>query len=278
MSTLVEKGVKQEQSTITAGQNVVVWGSSGSGKSVLAVNIASELSDLGHSVLLIDADSKQPSLAALMGIVSPGPGITALLRLARQSRLDRSELLRLSEQVQLESSSIWLVPGMNNPERWSELDAQSLTWLASFTAGEFDYVVWDVASDLDPNVLGGTFDQARNQASISLLGLADHLLAIFAADAVGINRFLFDVRAVGRPFTAVANRVRPQALGKNPERKVVDSLYEIAQISVEHLIPADDGFDEQLRTIRPLMLQSRKSKARERIRKLAQDIIANRSG
>jgi len=135
-------------------------------------------------------------------------------------------------------------------------------------------VVWDVASYLDPEVSGGVLEQRRNQAALSLLGLADEVVGIFQADPVGINRFLFDVRLVGRDIHPVANRVRTQALGRNPERQIRDTLYELAKIEVAHLIPEDEGFDQQLRTTTPLIAQGGKSKARERIRQLAQELIA----
>lgn len=278
MTTLVDVKAPQLAPVGTRGENVVVWGSAGSGKSMLAINLSCELSDLGQSVMLVDADSYHPSQAAIAGLTAPGPGITAMLRLERSGRLDGAEIDRLSRELNFGSGMVCLVPGMNNPGRWAELEPGSLMELAGKLAASHDFVVWDVASQLDPAVQGGPLEQQRNQASLTLLTVAEQVLGTFTADPLGINRFLFDVRLAGRPFTAVANRVRPAALGRNPERQIRDTLFELAKIEVEHLIPEDSGFDEQLRTTAPLLAQGRKSKARERIRQLAQELITSRSG
>ena len=261
-----------------AGRHVAVWGSSGSGKSSVAVNLSCELADLGHTVLLIDADSYHPSLAALLGVVSPGPGITALLRLARANRLTVEELHRLGHEVNLGSRGLWLVTGMNNPSRWPELDSEALIGLANFAQAQFDFVVWDIATHLEQDSIGGPSGQMRNQASSTILSLAEVVLGLFLADPVGINRFLFDSRLVGREFMAVGNRVRPTVLGRKPERQILDGLYQLAKLKVEQLISEDQGFDEQLRTIKPLMLQPKKPRAREQIRQLAHEIIDRASG
>jgi Mrp family chromosome partitioning ATPase len=67
-----------------AGKVVTVWGSAGSGKTLLAINLAFQLAEANRSVALLDLDTKRPSIAASLGIVEPGAGITALARLARQ--------------------------------------------------------------------------------------------------------------------------------------------------------------------------------------------------
>lgn len=271
--TLRSTDAKGTVPRVAGGRQIVCWGSAGSGKSAISVNLAAELVDLGQRVLLVDADSYHPSLAAMLGVVDPGPGITAVLRLVRSERFDFDELTRLGHKIELERKSMWLITGMNNPARWPELDANSLAALAAFAAQSFDFVVWDVAAELETGVVGGQFGEERNIAGATLVGLADEVIGLFSADPVGINRFLFDVRCVGRDFIPIANRVRSSVLGRQPERQLRDALFQLARINLLHEIPEDPGFDEMLKSIRPLSLQGNRSKAREVVRQLAQQLI-----
>lgn len=272
-SIATQTRIEEPAMKATAALHIACWGSSGSGKSSVAVNLACELADLGQRVLLVDADSHRPSLAAMLGITNPGPGITALLRLIRAGRFDLEELKRLGHQIELGSKSLWLVTGMNSPARWPELDAASLSALATGASEYFDVLVWDLASDLELGVVGGDFGGERNIATNCILGFASHSLGLFAADPVGINRFLFDIRSVGRDIIPVANRVRSTVLGRNPERQLRDALFQLSRIKLEHEIVEEAGFDEMLKNVRPLMLQANRSKARETIRQIAQQIL-----
>jgi MinD-like ATPase involved in chromosome partitioning or flagellar assembly len=267
-----------ETHSALAARNIVCWGSSGSGKSSLAVNLACELADMGQLVLLVDGDSYQPSLAAMLAINSPGPGITAALRLVRAGRFDFAELERLGHKIELNQKSLRLISGMNNPARWSELDSSALAAFTSQVAAWFDFVVWDIASHLESGVVGGELGAERNAASNTIIGLADSVLATFLADPVGINRFLFDIRCIGRDYIPIANRVRSSVLGRQPERQLRDALFQLARVKLNFEIPEDQGFDEMLKNVRPLMLQSNRSKARETIRQLAQELMDMQNG
>lgn len=277
-TTILQTSDSAQPSTRLAAKNIACWGSSGSGKSSLAVNLACELADMGQRVLLVDADSTQPSLAALLAIRSPGPGITAALRLVRAGRFDLSELERLGHKVELNQKSLQLITGMNNPARWAELDSAALAAFAQQSANWFDFVIWDIASNLESGVVGGELGAERNAAANTIIGIADTVLATFLADPVGINRFLFDIRCIGREFIPIANRVRSAVLGRQPERQLRDALFQLARVKLNHEIPDDQGFDEMLKNVRPLMLQSNRSRARESIRQLAQELMDIQNG
>lgn len=279
MTSTVMQAVQAPQTqSALAARNIVCWGSSGSGKSSLAVNLACELTDMGQRVLLVDSDSYQPSLAALLAIKSPGPGITAALRLVRAGRFDFAELERLGHKIELNQKFLWLISGMNSPARWAELDAGALAAFASGVASWFDFVIWDIATPLESGVVGGELGAERNAASNSIIGFSDTVLATFLADPVGINRFLFDIRCIGRDYIPIANRVRPSVLGRQPERQLRDALFQLARVKLNFEIPEDQGFDEMLKNVRPLMLQSNRSKARETIRQLAQELMDMQNG
>ena len=94
------------------GKHIVCWGSSGSGKSSIATNLAFELALSGKKIFLVDADSYHPSIAALLGLVDSGAGIAACLRLCRKGRMTEDDLSRLSQQIEFDDRSIGVVTGI----------------------------------------------------------------------------------------------------------------------------------------------------------------------
>lgn len=254
----------------TGGKVITCWGATGSGKSVIALNLAFELALLGQKTILIDADSHRPSLAALLGFTSNAPGLTAVLRLARAGRLNVEELNRLSEEITFGSSSLRLITGMNAPTRWRELDGQAFSELLEFLRGEYDCVVIDVAGELEDGLYSDTSDISRNHASLELTKQSDVVLGSFCSDPVGITRFLWDARDAGFTFLPVANRLRNSVLGRNAERQVRDTMFKLARLEVFAMV-AEDGaaLDAAQQRAQPLLLAAKSSKTREGIRQIA---------
>lgn len=254
-------------------KNIVSWGSVGSGKSTLAVNIGFELAASGWQVCLIDADTYHPSLAALMGVTEAGGGLAACLRLIRQNRFTDSEFERLGKKIEFSTHSVWLLTGLPSPARWPEVDVVTLQGLISHLSGQFDFLIWDVATHLESGLISADTGRDRNQATQYLLSSADLVLASFLADPVGINRFLFDLREVGKQVWPIANRVRSSVLGRNPQSQLRNILSRAAGLMLSGEIAEDEGFDILLQSTRPLQLQGRSSKAQQAVRKLAQEIV-----
>ena len=251
------------------GKHIVCWGSSGSGKSSIATNLAFELALRGRKVFLVDADSYHPSIAALLGLVDSGAGLAACLRLCRKGRMKEDDLSRLSQKIEFDDHSVGVVTGIPSLSRWPELDAQVLTNFAGFLAQNCDIVVWDVASYLELSLYGSDSSTGRNEATNTLLELADLTIGLFLADPVGVNRFLFDCKAAAGEFWPVANRVRNSVLGRKPESEVSKVLLEVLGISLVESIREDPGFDTMLATAKPLRFQGRGSKAQDAIARLA---------
>jgi MinD-like ATPase involved in chromosome partitioning or flagellar assembly len=259
----------------SASKLIAVWGSSGSGKTLVALNLAFEIASLGKRVLLIDADSYGPSIAPALGLTEPGPGILAALRLARQSRLDHGELKRLSHELSFDKHTLQLLPGVTNPMRWSEFDEAAVKGVIEVARSHFDSIVVDVASSLEPGIYAPESSVSRNQSSLGFIEAADLVLGLFAADAIGVNRFLWDLRMVSFDYWPIANRVRSQALGMSPERQLKDAIYKLAQRELNHLLPEDSvATDTALQRAQPLLLAGRNSKLREGIRRLAIDAMS----
>ncbi len=256
-----------------SSRSIACWGSAGSGKSVIALNLAFEIAAAGFRVCLVDADTYHPSLAALLGITSPTGGITALLRLARQDRLSREEFDRLSHRVEFSGGNLSVVSGLTAPGRWAEVDPEGLELLTKYLSGSFDFLVWDMASFLQTGLIDSVTGKDRNQASNHILSNSDIILASFLADPVGVNRFLFDMREVGGKVWPIANRVRQSVLGRNPVGQLQSVLAKTAGLTLRGEIWEDQGFDHLLQTTRPLCLQGKSSKAQQTLRNLAVQII-----
>lgn len=272
LAIAIDPVVKQEHPALnrTGGKIVACWGANGSGKSAIALNLAFELASLGQKTILVDADSHRPSLAALLGFTGNGPGLTAVLRLARAGRLNSDELNRLTEEISFASSTLRLITGMNSPSRWRELDGQAFSELLEFLRCEFDYVVLDIAGELEEGLYSDTADISRNHASLELTKQADQVLGCFCSDPVGISRFLWDARDAGFEFLPVANRVRNSVLGRNAERQVRDTMFKLARLEVFAMIPEDGAaLDAAQQRAQPLLLAAKSSKAREAIRQIA---------
>lgn len=259
----------------TTAMTIACWGSAGSGKSTVGANLAFELAALGLRVVLVDADTYNPSLSALLGITDPGPGLTACLRLARQGRFDEGQFDRLSHFVQFEKDQLWLIPGLNSLSRWAEVAPEELTALSEVLSVSFEVIVWDLAPYLDPDVLGFESGSRRNQAANHLVTDSDLCLALFMADPVGVNRFFYDIRNIGREVWPIANRVRTSVLGRAPRAQLAKTLRDVTKLELVGAIEEDAGFDEMLKSTRPLLLQG-KSAARREVRRIA-SMIADRA-
>lgn len=268
------EAIEEKPQVEAAGRTVAVWGSAGSGKTTVAINLGFEFATMGLRVLVIDADSHRPSMASAMSFTEQGPGITAVLRLVRANRLNPEELDRLTEEVRFDSHKIRILTGLNAPSRWPELDPDALAGLIEFARELYDVVVLDLASDLEDSLISATSEVPRNSATTAILKLADLALGVFGSDPVGVNRFLWDCRNASFEFWPIANRMRSSVIGKNPARQLKDTLHRLGRLEIRALIPDDQAaVDLSLSKAEPLCLCSKNSKAREAIRLLALDIL-----
>jgi MinD-like ATPase involved in chromosome partitioning or flagellar assembly len=264
------------------GSVVAVWGAAGApGRTSIAISIAAELAESGVSVALGDADTHAASIDPSLGLLDEAPGFAAACRLAGAGALDVSEFERVAEWKRSGHSGFWVLTGLGRPSRWPELTADRVTGAITAARDWVDVLVLDTASSLeqDEELSSDLVAPRRNAATIASVRAADHVIAVAAADPIGLARYLrahAELLETASPdrLTTVANKVRASAIGLNPSAQITQTLARFGGISDPVLVPWDPAaFDAALLSGRPLLDAAPRSSARGAIRKLVRDRI-----
>ena len=224
---------------------IAVWGAAGApGRSTVATELAVELARGGRHVALVDADTHAPSLALTLGLADEGPGFAAACRQAELGGLDVRELTRIA--VPLGRTGVDVLTGINRPSRWPELSDRRVAAALAACREWADYTVVDVASSLerDEEIVSDLDGPRRHAATLAALRSADLVVAVVAADPVGIARFLrghAELRATigATPVAVVANRLRPGTLGIDARGQVRRTLDRFGGIEDVWFLPQD---------------------------------------
>lgn len=266
------------------GRVVAVWGPTGApGRSTVSVNLAAELVDLGHSVMLVDADSYGGVLGQLLGVPEDAPGVAGACRQATAGTLEVAGLAAIALEV---IPALRLLPGISRPERWLELRPDALTTVIALARSLASFIVVDCGFCLEPDdpLAPDAPVPHRNSATVAVLAAADLVVGVAAADPIGLARY---VRAVPRclalagnaPLITVANRLRRDVVGPGePRRQVVAALDRYADLTDVHVVPDDrEALDRAVVAGRVLAEVAPKSAARGALRDLAMRVAGRRS-
>ncbi|WP_296648085.1 P-loop NTPase [Rhodoluna sp.] len=262
-----------------------IWSAGGSaGKSSIALGLAAELAAAKQRVLLIDADIYSPSLALMLGLVDHSAGLAAACRIASQDRFNQFELERFSVRVPVGSQEFSLMTGISSSSRWPEVSAERFENLLESIREEFDFIICDLASNLEVGLRQQGSGQERNALTQSVLKTVDQIIGICIADQVGISRYLqqlpelTDLRPKGEVYTLV-NRLRSSVLGANAKQQISETLARLGQVSPDGFIPDDStAFDLALKNARPISLAKRGSAAKQAIELFARtQLLGQRS-
>lgn len=227
-----------------SGRLVAVWGPTGApGRTTVAVGLASELAAAGRGTLLVDADVYGGVIAQLLGVLDESPGLAAATRLAAGGRLDLPALAGLARAV---TPTLRLLSGIARAERWPELRPASLEAVLHLARALAAVTVVDVGFCLeqDEELAYDTAAPRRNGATLAVLAQADEVLAVGAADPVGLQRL---VRGLGELKEAVpgvqprvvVNRLRSSAVPGNAEAEIRAALARYAGIEDVSVVPLD---------------------------------------
>ena len=276
----VLQGAREDAGTSSGRARVVtVWGPAGSpGRTTVAVGIAAEIAAAGFSVVLGDVDTHSASVAPVLGMMDEAPGFAAACRLAGAGGLTRSELERIGQRYG-GTAGFWVLTGIGQPSRWPELSADRVRQTIDECRAWVDYVVLDTASSLenDEEIASDLFSPRRNAATVTAIREADHIVAVGAADPVGLSRFLrahgdlADIAATDA-ITVVANKVRGSAIGLNPSGQVAQALSRFGGIESPVLVPWDQqSVDAAVLAGRTLVEEAPKSAVRVALQRLVAD-------
>ena len=263
---------------------VTVWGPTGApGRTTLAMGLAAELSSRGHQVCLVDADTYGGTIAPALGLLDEAPGFAAACRLAGANALDHAELDRVAQTVRGSAVGEFAVlTGIGRPHRWPELSAARVTSVIEQCRTWRSIIVIDAGFNLesDEELSSDLAAPRRNAATIAALRAADHVVAVGAADPLGLARFLRTyadlLETVETASVQVAiNRVRASVLGVDPHGQVRQTLDRFVGVRDAVLIDDDaDAADAALLAARPVTHAAPRSALSRGIAELADRMVA----
>jgi Mrp family chromosome partitioning ATPase len=201
-----------------SGRLVAVWGPTGApGRTTVAVNVAAELAASGVPTLLADADVYGGVVAQVLGFLDEAPGLAAASRLANNGQLDLAALAAAAPQA---APNLRVLTGISRADRWPELRPSALdqVWLLCRSLAAVTVVDLGFCLEQDEELSFDTAAPRRNGATLATLDAADTVLAVGAADPVGMQRLvrgLAQLREVlpGALPRVVLNRVRRGTVG-----------------------------------------------------------------
>lgn len=228
------------------GQVIAITSPYGStGKSSLALTIATVLDMEKARVILIDADTFGASLANQLALAELPAGFAGAIRIASQDRLDQSQLERLS--VIVPKTNLRFLPGSANLSS-SSIEPKTLSTILDVARDNFDFVVVD----------SGGFSETG--ISKELISLADRVVLVALADPIGIFRVLGIENAVlelvNQPLVLI-NRLRNSVINQ-AKKEISETLLRLGQIEITSYLPDDPAqLDQAIRLGVPVPLCSR---------------------
>jgi MinD-like ATPase involved in chromosome partitioning or flagellar assembly len=246
------------------------------------VTLAAELAGRGQRVLLVDADTYGGCVAQTLGLLDEAPGLAAAARAAHQGTLDLPALARLAPEA---LPRLRVLTGIPRPDRWTEISAPALERVLELGRTLAEVVLVDCGFCLedDEDLSYDTQAPRRNAATLTALAGSDAVLAVGAADAVSLQRFVRGIQELGTvpspKAVPVVNRVRAGSVGVHPEERVREVLARFAGLDAVHLVPEDrDAVDAALLAGRSVVEHAPQSPFRRAVAELATAIVPSSRG
>lgn len=265
-----------------SGRVMALWGPTGAtGRTTVGINLAAELSLLGSSVLLIDADTYGASVAASLGLLDESAGLAQASRAADQGTLDSKTLHRLCAVVPISGGAFSVLTGITRPDRWPELRPAPLKEVISVASGMYDAVVIDCSFCIeeDEELSFDGYAPRRNAATTVSLKAADEIFVIGAADAVGVPRLIralaqLDELVPQAHCRVVMNKVRPSAVGRDPRGALQHAWSRFGpKVGIDEFLPWDsESLDVALLSGRTLAEAAARSELRLAIRQMISEL------
>jgi MinD-like ATPase involved in chromosome partitioning or flagellar assembly len=259
------------------GRLIAVWGPTGApGRSTVALNLAAESAGLGVRTLLIDADVYGGSLAPMLAVLDEVSGLLAAARSANVGALDEESLLG---HTRLVSAGLSVLTGLPRADRWPQLRPGAFAAVLAAARRCAELVVVDCGFNLetDEELVFDVAAPRRNGATLQALEDADVVLAVGAADPIGLMRLARGVvdlveTVPGVDVRLVVNRVRP-SLGWSAQEVTV-TVRRFTGLQPVAFLPVDTaGLDRALVTGRTLLDTAPESPLRRELQLLTGELL-----
>ncbi|PID97709.1 MAG: hypothetical protein CSA82_02810 [Actinobacteria bacterium] len=235
---------------LSRGRVIAVWGPPGApGRSTTAINLAAALGKKNR-VLLLDADTANPSVAHMLGQAVDASALAALTRRVARGMLTPSDIHRASIDISHEGFS--LLTGLSVPQRWKEVAPTAMNAIISTARSCADYVIVDLASgSLDPVDESRRAAPSRDELTATVIRGCDGLAIVARGDAVGLHRLSValdwceELQADVPRYFAV-NSVCAASAGPRPINAVAAALSTVIPGESVTVIPRDDGVSSAL--------------------------------
>ncbi|CAN5187997.1 P-loop NTPase [soil metagenome] len=227
-----------EQESSGDGTLTVVWGPSGApGRSTLALNLGAELAHMGRPTILVDADPYGGTLAQMLAILDEVSGLLAATRAANSGNG-----ASLAEQLVTVGPKLALLSGLPRSDLWPQLRPGAVARVIDEATRQCDHVIADVGFCLEGPDRFDSSAPHRNQTTLQLLAAADRIVAVGAADPLGLSRFargLLELRDVApaAELTVVINKRRP-SLGWST-KEITETIQRLTGVSPDAVLPQD---------------------------------------
>ena len=262
------------------GRMIAVWGPVGSpGRTTVAVTLAAELAAAGQETLLVDADTYGASVAQSLGLLDESAGLAAAARAANQGSLDLGRLAELAPAV---SDRLRVLTGLPQSRRWPELRSAALdvVWRHAREIAGWTVIDAGFGLEADEELMFDTAAPRRNGTTLAAVTAADLVLAVGAAEPIGLQRLLAGLQDLGEvvpagvPVRVVVTKVRDSAVGAKAQARVRSALERYAGVSDVLLVPDDrPALDAAMLVGRSLTEQAPSSPARRALAELAAELI-----